>query len=117
MLAKDEAMGRDPSLPKALHKVFRLSINAVKSSINVSPKITDSDAFCLPNETIPLSDTIFTFFVCDCIPKSSIEVNTIDFLEENNIIVTERLPLKVGQTPENSRYLNTKAQRSGHIIE
>ena len=41
----------------------------------------------------------------------------VSMLEENNIIVTERLPLKVGQTPENSRYLNTKAQRSGHIIE
>jgi hypothetical protein len=58
----------------------------MKSAINKSPKITASEAFCLPKETIPLSDTIFTFLVCDCIPKSSIEVNTIDFLDENNIL-------------------------------
>ena len=62
-MAKDEAIGREPSLPKALHKVFKLSINAVKSFINVSPKITDSDAFCLPRDTTPLSDIIFTFLV------------------------------------------------------
>jgi len=38
-------------------------------------------------------------------------------LEENGIVVTERLPLKVGHTADNTDYLHTKVKRSGHLIE
>ena len=38
-------------------------------------------------------------------------------LEENGIVVTERLPLKVGRTADNTDYLHTKVKRSGHLIE
>ena len=38
-------------------------------------------------------------------------------LEENGIVVTERLPLKLGLTADNADYLQVKANRSGHLIE
>ena len=41
----------------------------------------------------------------------------VGMLEENGIVVTERLPLKVGQTADNTDYLHTKVKRSGHLIE
>ena len=41
----------------------------------------------------------------------------IDMLKKNGILVTERLPLKVGQTADNTDYLHTKVKRSGHLIE
>ena len=41
----------------------------------------------------------------------------VGMLEENGIVVTERLPLKVGRTADNADYLYTKVKRSGHLIE
>jgi GTP cyclohydrolase II len=41
----------------------------------------------------------------------------VGMLEENGIVVTERLPLKVGHTSDNTDYLHTKVKRSGHLIE
>ncbi|SIO48159.1 GTP cyclohydrolase II [Rhodovulum sp. ES.010] len=40
----------------------------------------------------------------------------IDMMRANGIEVTERVPLKVGHTPENARYLATKAKKSGHLL-
>lgn len=37
-------------------------------------------------------------------------------MREAGIEVVERVPLKVGETPENARYLATKARKSGHIL-
>ncbi|GFE66265.1 GTP cyclohydrolase II [Litoreibacter roseus] len=37
-------------------------------------------------------------------------------LQENGVGVVERVPLKVGLTKENARYLATKAERSGHLL-
>lgn len=37
-------------------------------------------------------------------------------MEDCGITVAERVPLKVGQTPENERYLAVKAQKSGHLL-
>lgn len=36
-------------------------------------------------------------------------------MEEAGIAVTERVPLRVGETPENAAYLATKIARSGHL--
>ena len=41
----------------------------------------------------------------------------IGMLERNGIIVTERLPLKVDYTTDNTDYLQVKIKRSGHLIE
>ena len=41
----------------------------------------------------------------------------VSMLEENGIVVTERLPLKVGHTADNTDYLHTKVKRSGHLVE
>jgi len=41
----------------------------------------------------------------------------VGMLEENGIVVTERLPLKVGHTADNTDYLHAKVKRSGHLIE
>lgn len=40
----------------------------------------------------------------------------IEMMQRNGITVVERVPLKVGQTQENSRYLATKARKSGHLL-
>ncbi|WP_136442978.1 GTP cyclohydrolase II [Pacificoceanicola onchidii] len=40
----------------------------------------------------------------------------VAMLEQNGIAVAERVPLKVGQTPQNERYLATKAAKSGHLF-
>ncbi len=37
-------------------------------------------------------------------------------MEEAGIRVAERVPLRVGETPENAAYLATKARRSGHLL-
>ena len=37
-------------------------------------------------------------------------------MQEFGIEVVERVPLKVGLTPENAAYLDTKAKKSGHIL-
>lgn len=37
-------------------------------------------------------------------------------MEETGIMVAERVPLRVGETPENLGYLQTKARKSGHIL-
>ena len=37
-------------------------------------------------------------------------------MEAQGITVTERVPLKVGQTAENAGYLATKASKSGHLL-
>ncbi len=37
-------------------------------------------------------------------------------MESQGITVTERVPLKVGETPQNRAYLATKAQKSGHLL-
>ena len=40
----------------------------------------------------------------------------IAMMENNGLTVTERVPLKVGQTPQNAAYLATKAAKSGHLL-
>ncbi len=40
----------------------------------------------------------------------------IDMMERCGITVTERVPLKVGETPQNAEYLATKARKSGHLL-
>ena len=40
----------------------------------------------------------------------------IDIMERNGIAVTERVPLKVGETAHNRSYLATKAAKSGHML-
>ena len=40
----------------------------------------------------------------------------IAMMEGCGLIVTERVPLKVGETPQNSAYLQTKAAKSGHLL-
>jgi len=40
----------------------------------------------------------------------------VAMMQENGIEVIERVPLKVGLTPENAAYLDTKAKKSGHIL-
>ncbi|MGZ9808938.1 GTP cyclohydrolase II [Pseudoroseicyclus sp. H15] len=37
-------------------------------------------------------------------------------MQESGLQVTERVPLQVGRNPLNSRYLDTKAQKSGHVL-
>ena len=37
-------------------------------------------------------------------------------MESAGITVTERVPLRVGQTPQNAGYLATKAAKSGHLL-
>mgnify|MGYP001311816219 CR=1 FL=1 len=38
-------------------------------------------------------------------------------LKENGISVMERLPLKIGKTAVNRKYLSTKARKSGHLLD
>ena len=40
----------------------------------------------------------------------------IAMMQSCGLTVTERVPLKVGETPQNSAYLATKAQKSGHLL-
>ena len=40
----------------------------------------------------------------------------IERLRAMGIDVVERVPLRVGQTPENADYLATKAAKSGHLL-
>ena len=40
----------------------------------------------------------------------------VAMMEANGIAVTERVPLRVGRTPENAGYLATKAKKSGHLL-
>lgn len=40
----------------------------------------------------------------------------IEMMRAHGIDVTDRVPLKVGQTEENARYLATKATKSGHLL-
>jgi GTP cyclohydrolase II len=40
----------------------------------------------------------------------------VAMMENCGIAVTERVPLKVGQTPHNADYLATKAAKSGHLL-
>ena len=40
----------------------------------------------------------------------------IAMLERCGIAVAERVPLRVGQTQENTRYLAVKAAKSGHLL-
>jgi GTP cyclohydrolase II len=40
----------------------------------------------------------------------------IAMMESCGLTVTERVPLKVGETPQNSAYLHTKATKSGHLL-
>lgn len=40
----------------------------------------------------------------------------VDRMIENGIAVTERVPLKVGHNPHNHGYLQTKAEKSGHLM-
>ncbi len=42
--------------------------------------------------------------------------NKIDMMRAHGIDVTERVPLKVGETPQNEAYLATKAKKSGHLL-
>ena len=40
----------------------------------------------------------------------------IAMMERCGLTVTERVPLKVGETPQNARYLAVKAAKSGHLL-
>lgn len=40
----------------------------------------------------------------------------IRVLEKAGITITERIPLEVGENPNNEHYLDTKAQKMGHIL-
>jgi GTP cyclohydrolase II len=40
----------------------------------------------------------------------------VAMLEHCGLTVTERVPLKVGRTPQNAGYLATKAAKSGHLL-
>jgi GTP cyclohydrolase II len=40
----------------------------------------------------------------------------IDMMSAQGIEVVERVPLKLGETPQNSAYLATKAAKSGHLL-
>lgn len=40
----------------------------------------------------------------------------VDMLSDNGISVEERVPLAVGRGPENEKYLDVKAKKSGHIL-
>lgn len=40
----------------------------------------------------------------------------VDMLQSCGLVVTERVPLRVGKTPENAAYLATKAAKSGHML-
>jgi GTP cyclohydrolase II len=40
----------------------------------------------------------------------------IAMMEKSGVAVTERVPLKVGKTPQNARYLAVKAEKSGHLL-
>ena len=40
----------------------------------------------------------------------------IAMMEKTGIKVTERVPLKVGETAHNRAYLATKAAKSGHML-
>ncbi|MFW2543450.1 GTP cyclohydrolase II [Primorskyibacter sp. 2E107] len=40
----------------------------------------------------------------------------VAMLEHCGINVAERVPLRVGETPQNARYLATKAEKSGHLF-
>ncbi|ETA52804.2 GTP cyclohydrolase [Rhodobacteraceae bacterium PD-2] len=40
----------------------------------------------------------------------------IAMMERSGIAVAERVPLKVGETPQNARYLAVKAAKSGHLL-
>ncbi|MEO0864381.1 MAG: GTP cyclohydrolase II, partial [Pseudomonadota bacterium] len=40
----------------------------------------------------------------------------VEMMESCDIAVTERVPLKVGETRFNSDYLATKAAKSGHLL-
>ncbi len=40
----------------------------------------------------------------------------IAMMERSGIAVAERVPLKVGETPQNARYLAVKAKKSGHLL-
>ena len=37
-------------------------------------------------------------------------------MQANGVNVAERVPLRVGQTPQNAHYLATKARKSGHLL-
>jgi GTP cyclohydrolase II len=40
----------------------------------------------------------------------------VAMMEANGIEVSERVPLRVGRRPENEKYLDVKAAKSGHIL-
>lgn len=40
----------------------------------------------------------------------------VAMMRENGVEVTQRVPLKVGENPLNSGYLDTKAKKSGHLL-
>jgi GTP cyclohydrolase II len=40
----------------------------------------------------------------------------VRMMEAHGVKVAERVPLKVGETPQNARYLATKARKSGHLL-
>ena len=40
----------------------------------------------------------------------------VKMMEGNGVCVSERVPLKVGQSPHNAAYLATKAAKSGHLL-
>jgi GTP cyclohydrolase II len=42
--------------------------------------------------------------------------NKVARLQDLGLTVTERVPLVVGGTAQNLRYLRTKAEKSGHLL-
>ncbi|MBP7242667.1 GTP cyclohydrolase II [Amaricoccus sp.] len=40
----------------------------------------------------------------------------VEMMRASGVVVAERVPLRVGRTPHNARYLDTKAAKSGHLL-
>lgn len=40
----------------------------------------------------------------------------VDMMQASGVAVAQRVPLKVGKTPQNADYLATKARKSGHLL-
>jgi GTP cyclohydrolase II len=41
----------------------------------------------------------------------------VEILTEAGINIVERVPLIVGRNPENEHYLDTKAEKMGHLLK
>lgn len=70
---------------------------------------------------IDVRDFSIAKYIYDLLGVHSIRLLTnnpekVKVLEENGITICERLPLKVGENPENQRYLATKSAKLNHFL-